>query len=247
MLSKIRVAILDDHQSIIDGLIYRLSRDPDIQIVGTATYGEDLEPMMANNTVDVLLLDIRVPNSAVDHNQFPVLHEIPSLLHHYPQLSILAISMFTEPVLIEALIEAGISGYIYKDDQTSIQQLEKIVHTIANSGTYFSEGAYENVNVKSHATILTARQMEALSLCASHPDIDTFSLAVKLGITSSTMRNLLSSAYFRLGVRTRAAAIARANQLGILSKIPEPPMVTRKKRTGQLAKHKQRSPKHVAS
>ena len=63
MVSKIRVAILDDHQSIIDGFTYRLSMDPDIQIVSTALYGEDLEPMIADNPVDVLLLDVSVPNS----------------------------------------------------------------------------------------------------------------------------------------------------------------------------------------
>ena len=63
MLSRIRVAILDDHQSIIDGFTYRLSMDPAIQIVSTALFGEDLEAMVANNPVDVLLLDVSVPNS----------------------------------------------------------------------------------------------------------------------------------------------------------------------------------------
>ena len=89
MLSKIRVAILDDHQSIIDGFTYRLSMDPDIQIVSKALYGEDLEPMIANNPVDVLLLDVSVPNSPEDHNSYPVLHTIPSLLKEYPGLNIL--------------------------------------------------------------------------------------------------------------------------------------------------------------
>ena len=43
---KVRVAILDDHQSIIDGYVYRLSTNSDVQVVATATYGEDLEPML---------------------------------------------------------------------------------------------------------------------------------------------------------------------------------------------------------
>jgi hypothetical protein len=58
-------------------------------------------------------------------------------------------------------------------------------------------------------------------LCAAQPDGDTVVLADKLGITGSTMRNLLSGAYLRLGVRTRAAAIARAQQLGIFPALPE--------------------------
>src|SRR5512137_173053 len=96
MLSQIRVAILDDHQSIIDGFIYRLSMNPKIQIVGTAVFGENLEPMIASNDVEVLLLDVRIPNSLEDRNPYPILHVVPRLLKQYPKLNIVIISMFTQ-------------------------------------------------------------------------------------------------------------------------------------------------------
>jgi DNA-binding NarL/FixJ family response regulator len=224
MSSKIRVAILDDHQSIIDGFIYRMSMDPAIQVAATATYGEDLEHMVSENEVDVLLLDVSVPNSPTDHNQFPIIHIIPHLLEQFPRLNILVISMFTQRSLIEALVNIGISGYIFKDDQASIQQLARIVRTISNGGIYFSPEAYREPGEGSPISILTPRQLEALSLCDSLPDGDTVVLARKLGITGSTLRNLLSGSYLRLGVRTRAAAIAKAHQLGILPKGPEPIM-----------------------
>ena len=178
--------------------------------------------MIADNPVDVLLLDVSVPNSPEDHNPYPVLHAIPGLLKEYPGLNILVISMFTQRSLIEALVNTGISGYIFKDDQTSIQQLDKIVRTVANGGIYFSEGAYWDPQEEGSDSILTPRQLEALSLCASHPDGDTVLLANELGVTGSTLRNLLSGSYLRLGVRTRAAAIARAHQMGILPVEPEP-------------------------
>ena len=225
MLSQIHVAILDDHQSIIDGFTYRLAMDPEIQIVSTALFGEDLEPMVADNPVDVLLLDVSVPNSPEDHNPYPVLHTIPNLLKKYPGLNILVISMFTQRSLIEALVTAGISGYIFKDDQSSIQQLDKIVRTVANGGIYFSQGAFWDSLKESTDPILTPRQLEALSLCASHPDGDTVFLANKLGVTGSTLRNLLSGCYLRLGVRTRAAAIAKAQHLGILTVGPDHSLV----------------------
>jgi two-component system nitrate/nitrite response regulator NarL len=243
MLSKIRVAILDDHQSIIDGFTYRLSMDPAIQIVSTALFGEDLEAMVANNPVDVLLLDISVPNSPQDHNPYPVLHPIPSLLREYPGLNILVISMFTQRSLIEALVNTGISGYIFKDDQSSIQQLDKIVRSVANGGIYFSEGATWEPQAGSPDSILTPRQLEALSLCASNPDGDTVFLANELGVTGSTLRNLLSGSYFRLGVRTRAAAIAKAHQLGIIPTEPEPGVVAGKGSTKKSGKHSQRTPR----
>lgn len=222
MLTKIRVAIVDDHQSIIDGFMYRLSMDPEIQIVATAVCGEDLEPMIANYAVDVLLLDVSIPNSPEDHNQFPVLHVIPRILKAYPGLNILVISMFTQRSLIDALVNAGISGYIFKDDQVSIQQLDKIVRIVGNGGIYFSQGAYRDPYGGNPAAILTPRQLEALSLCAAHPDADTVFLATELGVTGSTLRNLLSGCYVRLHVRTRAAAIARAQQLGLLPIQPGP-------------------------
>jgi DNA-binding NarL/FixJ family response regulator len=245
MLTKIRVAILDDHQSIIDGFTYRLSQDSKIQIVGTATYGEDLEPMIANNDVDVLLLDVSVPNSPTDHNQYPILHIIPLLLQKYSKLNILVISMFTQRALIEALVNSGICGYIFKDDQASIQQLEKIVRTIANGGIYFSPGAYREAPGESPDSILTPRQLEALSLCASLPDNETIALAKKLSITGSTLRNLLSGAYLRLGVRTRAAAIAKAHQLGILQEQPDLPMAAGKRTIRQSGNRKPGNPKRV--
>jgi two-component system response regulator NreC len=241
MLSRIRVAILDDHQSIIDGLSYRLNMNPRIQIVNTANYGEDLEPMMAENEIDVLLLDVSIPNSPANLNPYPVLHVIPRLLKNYPRLSVLIISMFTQHSLIDTLVNAGISGYIFKDDQNSIQEVDKIVEKIANGGIYFSQGAYWGAGENPVDALLTERQLEALSLSASRPDGDTISLAKRLGISGSTMRNLLSGAYLRLGVRTRAAAIAKAQQLGILPNTPQPKMAHGKKPSKQLAVHPKRT------
>ncbi len=221
MPSQIRVAILDDHQSIIDGYSYRISSAPHIKVVATALYGEELEPMLEDHEVDVLLLDISVPNSPENNNPYPILYVIPRLLQRHPGLSILVISMYTQHALVETLVNAGISGYIFKDDQASIQQLAKIVDIVASGGIYFSQGAYRDLRGEPPQSILTPRQLEALSLCAAQPDGDTVVLAGKLGITGSTLRNLLSGAYLRLGVRTRAAAIAKAQKLGIFPIMPE--------------------------
>jgi DNA-binding NarL/FixJ family response regulator len=219
MQPHIRVAILEDHQSIIDGYIYRLKEIPEIEICGTALRGEELEAMLDGQPADVLLLDIYVPTGLNNPNPFPVLHMIPRLLQKYPDLSIVVISMLTHHTLIEALVEAGISGYIFKDDGKSIQQLAKIVIMVANGGIYFSQEAHRKLraaHTRPTGPVLTPRQLAALSLCAAYPDSSSFELAKRLGVANSTLRNLLSSVYLRLDVRTRAAAIARAQQLGLL-------------------------------
>ncbi len=103
MSNPIRVAILEDHQSIIDGYLFRLSNNPEIVIVATAHYGNELEPMLAKHSIDVLLLDINVPNSAEDHNLYPIMNAISHMLMQYKRLSILVISMLTQPSLIDAI------------------------------------------------------------------------------------------------------------------------------------------------
>lgn len=220
MKSRIRVAIMDDHQSIIDGYIYRLSENPIIDIVGMGAYGEEIEPMLKIYPADVLLLDINLPTSMSNPNPFPVLYVIPRLLEQHPHLSILIISMLTQCTLVESMVNIGVSGYIFKDDQASIQQLAKIVTMVANGGIYFSKNAYTEMRGSSSVPLLTPRQMEVLSLCAAYPDISTSVLAEKLDIASSTLRNLLSEVYLRLGVRTRAAAIVKAQYMNLLPKSP---------------------------
>ena len=141
---------------------------------------------------------------------------IPRLLQQFPDLNILVITMLNQHSLIETLVDAGVSGYILKDDQGSIQELGKIVTMVARGGVYFSQGAYRDLRAGTSRPVLTHRQSEALSLCSAYPDNATIELSKQLGISSSTLRNLLSGAYLRLGVRTRPAAIAKARQLGLI-------------------------------
>src|SRR5919109_1697348 len=139
---KVRVAILDDHQSIVDGYIYRLSSTREIDVVATAAYGEELEPLLAKHPVDVLLLDLSVRTSPENPNPFPILHIIPKLLQKHPNLAILVISMFAEPGLMRSLVEAGASGYVLKDDQAAFRDLGNIVLSVAHGGIYFSKKAH---------------------------------------------------------------------------------------------------------
>lgn len=216
MSAKIKVAILEDHQSIIDGYNYRLSHS-ECEIVGAALYGEDIEKILAAKKPTVLILGANVRNSRENRNPFPILSFTRIALQKYPSMKILVISMLTAGALIEALVENGVSGYIFKDDERSIHQLSHIIQSVANGGIYFSPGAWEKVKPGHSALILTNRQLEALSVSAAYPDLSTYVLAQKLSISPSTFRNLLSGAYQRLGVSTRTAAIVRANHLGLLA------------------------------
>ncbi|MBK8418042.1 response regulator transcription factor [Candidatus Villigracilis saccharophilus] len=135
MNKKIRVTILDDHQNIIDGYVFRLSADPQIEVVATIGFGELLEPTLAEHPTDVLLLDLSVPTSVENPNPYPVLYAIPKLLQAYAGLNILVISMFAERGLIRAVMEAGASGYILKDDQATARDLGSVVVSVAGAAS----------------------------------------------------------------------------------------------------------------
>lgn len=231
MTEKIRVSILDDHQSIVDGYRFRLGNSPRVSIVATMCYGEELRPTLEEHPTDVLLLDIGVPTSESNPNPYPILYEIPSLLERYPNLAILVISMHAERGMIRAVMEAGASGYILKEDQATLRDLENVVISVRSGGIHLSRQANDallRTSTNAEETLLSKRQREALSLCLPYPDSSTADLAKKMFISNSTLRNLLSSSYIKLGVRSRNAAVTKARQMGLISPEPITAPVTRK-------------------
>lgn len=223
MSPKIRVSILDDHQSIVDGYLYRLSNTPQIEVVATMFYGEELESTLPSKPTDVLILDVNVPTSPTNVNPYPILHWIPQLLQIYPSLNVLVISMHAQRTIIKAVMEAGASGYILKDDQATLRALPSVIISVAQGGIHLSRQAHDLLLRKGSQDDLdlplTSRQQEVLSLLTAYPDLTSANIAQKLGVRHSTVRNLLSDAYLRLGVRNRSAAIAKARQLGLITPV----------------------------
>lgn len=227
MDKKIRVAILDDHISTVEGHAVLIEKDSQIEVVAKMSYGEELEPALEKIPVDVLLLDISVPISEENTNPYPILNTIPKLLEKYPNLNILVISMFVDRGLIRAVMDAGANGYLLKDDQATLKNLGSVVKTVAGDGISFSQAAYELYSKSLSARDekkLSPRQLEALSLCVAYPDLTLAQIAQKMKIKNSTVRNLLSMAYVHLKVRSRTAATAKARELGLVTPYPpEPP------------------------
>ena len=190
---------------------------PEIKVVATATFAEELDRILDQQKPDILILDIFVPTSPDNPNFYPILQDIPRWLQKFPQLSILVISMHQTRSLVRAVMEAGASGYILKDDNALIQDLGNVIRSVSQGGIRLSKRVYQYLLTENPGdALLTPRQLQVLSLCAAYPDASTGELAEKLGIAHSTLRNLLSSAYLRLEVRNRTAAITKARQLGLI-------------------------------
>ena len=216
---KVRVTILDDHQITVDGYYYRLGNHPEVEIVDSLRFGEELAASLVKHPTDVLLLDFSFPTSPDNPNAYPILTEIPKLLQVYPNLAVLMISMFAERSIIRSVMEAGASGYILKDDSDAIQDLANIILAVADGGIYLSERAGQRYQKTGDVAggNLTRRQLEVLLLCAAFPGSTTAELAQKMCVSNSTVRNLLSGAYLKLQAHTRAGALHEARRLGLLT------------------------------
>ena len=159
---KILLAIVDDHQIVIDGLKSLLHGHPDFSVVLESTQPESIPSMLANTKIDILLTDIMMPvmNGA----------ELSKLVRQkFPDIKILALSMSGQGDLVNQMIEdSDIAGYVLKN----IGKLELItaLEKISRGGIYFSQEVMDEMlkaseKKKNNEEVnLTVREIEIIKL-----------------------------------------------------------------------------------
>ena len=156
----IRLAIADDHQSLIDGIVLLLKYEENIEFVGTANDGEELLEIVKLKQPNVVLTDIRMPK--MDGI------ELTKQIHtNWPEIKIVAFSMFDQEDAINKMLEAGISGYLLKNSPLS--EVLNAIREVHSGNTYFDANIEITQNDDSNKTAkgkLTKRQMEILQLVA---------------------------------------------------------------------------------
>ncbi|HEY8387375.1 MAG TPA: response regulator transcription factor [Parasegetibacter sp.] len=162
MPNKIRLAIVDDHQIVIDGLIALLEGEPQFEIVLTSNHPTQIISELEDYPVDVLLTDIMMPE--MDGRELSI-----ALRKKFPDLKILALSMNGEGKVVNDLInDADISGYVLKN--IGKKELVKALEKIASGGIYFSEEVLKemtrasSVKKESDDAHLTSREIEIIRL-----------------------------------------------------------------------------------
>ncbi len=159
---KISLAIVDDHQIVIDGLKALLQGHPDFIVKIESTHPEEMEKLLSATPVDILLTDIMMPvmNGA---------ELSKAVKENFPQIKILALSMSGQGDMVNQMIDdSDISGYVLKNlgKQELISALEKI----ASGGVYFSQEVLEEMMKASERrktadeTHLTIRETEIIRL-----------------------------------------------------------------------------------
>ncbi|WP_418513282.1 response regulator [Corallibacter sp.] len=155
----IRIAIAEDHQSLIDGIKLLLEYEENISIIGTANDGEALLDIVKSKQPDIVITDIRMPK--VDG--ITATKEIKKL---FPNIKVIAFTMFDQSEAVDQMINAGASGYILKN--SALDVIQNAVETVAKGDNYYD--AKLNINTKTNKSnnkgLLTKRQNEILKLIA---------------------------------------------------------------------------------
>lgn len=213
MSELIRVLITDDHEIVREGMRLILETTEDMEVVGEASDGAEALRLVAEQQPDVVLMDLRMPGmdglTAIEHLQ-----------RDYPKIAIVILTTYNEDDLMLRGLKAGARGFLLKD--TSRETLLDTIQAAAKGESLLNADVMDRLLARvpsggkrpsiSTESPLTERELEVLQAVANGET--NKGVALQLGITERTVKAHLTSAYNKLGVDSRAAAIAIAAQNG---------------------------------
>lgn len=128
-MSKIRVLVADDHGVVRKGLVFLLSAEPSMEIVGEASNGRDAVARVEELSPDVAILDIAMPGlSGID--------AAAQITRRNPRTGVIMLSMYSDEEFVLRALSAGAKGYLLKD--AAEPDLIRAVQTVASGRPFFS-------------------------------------------------------------------------------------------------------------
>jgi DNA-binding NarL/FixJ family response regulator len=186
MVSKI--FIVDDHYMVIEGIHSLLQNEKNIEWMGHATNAASCLAFLQNQTPDVILMDINLP----DKSGIDLCKEVKD---KYPGIYILGLSTFNQQSFIEKMIASGASGYVLKN--ATQEELIEGIETVIKGKQFLSFDAavaLRKTETDTNAPVITRREKEVLELIAD--GMTNNEIAQKLFISTTTVdthrKNLLA-------------------------------------------------------
>jgi two-component system nitrate/nitrite response regulator NarL len=204
----IRVAIVDDHPIVTDGVVANLSASAEIEIVATGVNADDAVTIATTHSPDVLILDLELGGKSG-------LDAIPGVKAASPRTRIVIFSAYAGEERVATAFERGADSYVLKG--TSSDELVAVVRAVAGGGTLIPpEIAAQLARAvrQPRRDRLTEREREILALLAE--GLSNRAAGERLGITERTVKFHVAEILARLGASNRAQAVAIAQARGIV-------------------------------
>jgi DNA-binding NarL/FixJ family response regulator len=198
-MNKLKILLVDDHQILREVISVMLKNESGYEIVAEASSVEEAEKVMEAHAIDIVILDIGMPNRNG-------LQLIETAKRKYPEVKFLILSMHLEDEYVFKAVDLGVKGYLHKD--ASSQELLMAIKHLANGESYFSQKVVkiimEGSRYRRHSNgkkpkDLTRREKEIISLVIE--GMSNAEIAEQLGISVRTVENHRFNMLRKIGAR----------------------------------------------
>jgi two-component system response regulator DesR len=200
----IHIMIAEDQAMVRQALVALLGLESDIEVVAQAGTGDEALAMARKHQPEVAVLDIEMPGRSG-------IEVARQLRQDDFAGQVVIVTTFGRPGYLRAAMAAGASGFLLKDAPAA--QLADAIRRVAK-GERVVDPALAAAALADGESPLTSREAEVLTAAAGHDAITE--IAVRLHLSSGTVRNHLSAAMHKLGARNRAEAVQMAQRKGWL-------------------------------
>lgn len=213
-MNQIHILVVDDHKLIADGIKNIMAAEPDLIVVASARNGNEALEIVKSNVIHVILMDINMP----EMDGLETTRQIKAL---YPQIHIIALSMYNDLPHLQKMVQAGASGYLLKSADK--EELMLAIRKVYANETYFSgeltlnavQANYITDKVISKKGLLSNREEEVLKLVTK--GLSSAAIAEQLYISQRTVETHRTNLMKKIGASNVAGMIAYAYQNGLLN------------------------------
>lgn len=198
---KINIAIVDDHTLFRNGVAALMTEFEELHVIFCAGDGKEMQEMLSKSpSADIILMDINMP-------EMDGYKATSWLKETYPNIKVLALSMFDDEKAVIGMIRSGACGYVLKESKP--REVLEAIKTIHTKGVYINELVsgkllYSMANQKD-TPLLSAREVEFLKLCCS--ELTYKEIADSMFVSPRTVDNYRESLFQKLNLKSRTGLV----------------------------------------